>query len=519
MRVQSFACTAALLALLMIGDVRAAEFRVFPYLQNPGTDAMTVRWLSDDSAVGTLTIDDGSDQKVIHSAPVRAETLVYNPFKTEPGGTHPEAPWMHSIRLTGLKAGTKYPYRVRQGLKEFASAFTTAPTADQPIRFLVYSDPETEPESSTTPPVDWPAPANCNRPEGMTRYLVDQTVGYRENCRLMAERQPNFIVVTGDLVETGGEQRDWDEFWKHNAGEYGTVADSIPLLAAIGNHENYAGPGGGYSAEGANFSTAKFTTYFDVPPNHATNSVHEGRYYRIDYGPVALITLDSSDGLPHQTAADTNHNLDGSNAPDFNPGSEQYRWLEAQLADAQKKSRFTFVQFHHTMYGSGPHSIPFGQKDFSGQSGIAMRVLQPLFFKYGVDTVFSGHDEMLERSFVTGTETLPDGSTRPHGIHFYDVGMGGDGLRGPSIGFDNPYRQFLAHDDAPEVWEGKHLVAGGKHYGHIEVNVAPSGSGVWRVEIVPVASFPLTDSEGNVTGWERRPYKDVVSFETPSQSK
>src|SRR4029078_9460909 len=101
--------------------------------------------------------------------------------------------------------------------------------------------------------------------------------------------------------------------------------------------------------------------------------------------------------------------LSGSNAPDFNPGSEQHKWFEAQLADAQKKSRFTFVQFHHTMYGSGPHSIPFGQPNFSGQSGIAMRGILPLLLRYGVDAVISGHDEMMERSLVTGTETLADG--------------------------------------------------------------------------------------------------------------
>ena len=49
-----------------------------------------------------------------------------------------------------------------------------------------------------------------------------------------------------------------------------------------------------------------------------------------------------------------------------------------------------------------------------------MRVLLPLLFRYGVDAVFSGHDEMLERSFVSGWETLAEGSTRPHGIHLYD---------------------------------------------------------------------------------------------------
>ena len=104
-----------------------------------------------------------------------------------------------------------------------------------------------------------------------------------------------------------------------------------------------------------------------------------------------------------------------------------------------------------------------------------------------------------------------------HRIHFYDVGIGGDGLRGPSEGFDNPYRQFLAHDDVPEVWNGKQLVSGGKHYGHLEVNVAQNAIGQWLAELTPVQVFPLLDSEGKVTGWERRTYDDVVTITAPAE--
>lgn len=499
-------------AILADGVASAESFRVLPYVQNPAQDAMTIRWLSDESEPGVLTVESADAVRTFRSQPLLAHALAYNPFKPEPGGPHPGLPWMHSVRVTGLKTGTRYAYRVHQGSKETSGSFRTAPTADTAIRFLVYSDPETEPESTTSPPVEWPAPINSNRPAGITKYLADQTVGYRNNIRFMAARNPDFILLTGDLVETGGEQRDWDEFWRHNSGDYGAIAVSVPILPALGNHENFAGPGGGYSAEGANFATDKFLTYFEVPANLATNPKHQGRYYRIDYGPITIITLDSSDGLPHKSDADTNHNLEGSNAPDFNPGSEQYQWFERQLADAQRKSRFTFVQFHHTMYGSGPHSIPFGRENFSGQSGIAMRVLKPLLFRYGVDVVFSGHDEMLERSMATDFETRPDGTIHPHSIHFYDVGIGGDGLRGPSIGFDNPFRKFLAHDDSPEVWNGKQLVSGGKHYGHLEVNVAPNTEGMWQAELTPVQIFPRLDNDGVVIGWERRIYDDVVTI-------
>jgi hypothetical protein len=505
--------TAPCLAILLVlGSARAEPFRVLPYLQHPARDAISIRWLSETADPGVLTVETPGGTWSVRSAPALAGALASNPFGKEPGGPHRAPPYLHRVRVTDLRPGTRYAYAVRQGGREYKSAFRTAPGRDQSVRFVVYSDCETEPESGTTDPVEWPPSPRCNRPRDVTRYLVNQTVGYRENLKVIAARQPDFVAIPGDLVEAGGKQRDWDEFWRHNAGDYGTLAGRVPILPALGNHENYAGPGAlrGYAAEASNFATAKYLAYFELPKNHARDPRHEGRYYRIDYGPVALITLDTSDGRPANTAADTNFSLSGSHAPDFNPGSEQYRWLEAQLADARKTSRFVFVQFHHLPYGSGPHSVPFGRPTFSGQAGIPTRALLPLLGRYGVAAVFSGHDEMLERSEVPAKETLPGGGTRSYTLHCYDVGIAGDGLRGPSEGFDNPFRKFLAHADAPEKWRGRQLLSGGKHYGHLEVNVDRGAGGAWRATITPVAVFPLTGAKGAVEGWERRPYDDVV---------
>ena len=68
----------------------------------------------------------------------------------------------------------------------------------------------------------------------------------------------------------------------------------------------------------------------------------------------------------------------------------------------------------------------------------------------------------------------------------------------------------MAHVDAPEQWDGRRLVDGGKHYGHLEVNVSVDAAGRWQAELQPVYVFPLMDDQGQVTGWERRVYDDVV---------
>lgn len=80
------------------------------------------------------------------------------------------------------------------------------------------------------------------------------------------------------------------------------------------------------------------------------------------------------------------------------------------------------------------------------------------------------------------------------------------------VPLDNPHQVFLAHLDAPEKWEGKKLVSGGKHYGHLEVNVQKSEKGTWSAEIAPVYVFPMMDKSGFIQSWERRVYDDVVTL-------
>ena len=510
--------TAVVLVMLVPASVgRAGDFRVDPYVQNPAEDAMTVMWFSQANTAGSLSYSTGGGgTTVVNSTPVLAAALSYDASET---GPDPGTPYLHQVRLTGLSTGTVYDYTVTQGATAISAEFHT-PSANQSVRFLVYGDSETEPEStgahvSWTTPAAPPSPADP-RPGAIMNYLLDQTTGYQQNLNVMQSRSPDFIAIAGDLVQSGGEQRDWDVFWRHNAGSLNNIAASTPILAAPGNHEQFDGSAGGYATGPSNASMDKYLTYFDVPANGATNAAHEGRYFRQDYGPVTMIALDVTNGLPDDSNKDTNWHLAGAaNAPDFNPGSEQYTWLETQLADAQQNSQFTFVFFHHVPYSVGPHGWPAGILTpglFDPQSGVPVRALTPLFQRYGVDAVLAGHDEMYERSAVPGTEQLPGGGTKDYDMQVYDIGIGGDGLRGPQDGLSNSFQQFLAHTDSLEEWAGNELLDGGKHYGHLEVNVFVNPQGFWQATFTPVFVFPVTDSNGNLTGaFERRVYDDEIN--------
>ena len=106
---------------------------------------------------------------------------------------------------------------------------------------------------------------------------------------------------------------------------------------------------------------------------------------------------------------------------------EQLAWLEKELASS--KSEWKIMFFHHPLYSSGG----------AHGSTVALREqIEPLFIKYGVDAVFSGHDHFYER-------------IKPqHGIYYF-VSGGAAKLREGDIrktpltekGFDTGYHFML----------------------------------------------------------------------------
>jgi len=495
-------------------------FRVYPYLQHPAPDAMTLLWFSEEPLPGQLSWEkkDSDDKTVVESDPEAATTLAYPDWEDSVyfGGEAPSFPYRHRVRLEELEPRTEYEYSVVQGTHTFRASFWTSLADNDSLRFVVYADPETEPES-TGKLASWVDPVSLSS----RSYLVDQTTGYRNNLEVIRSRHLDLVLIAGDLTQHGGEQRDWDEFWRHNTDSIGTesLAGQIPVLAVPGNHEYFEGAFmDGYNQPGSERAINRFRTYFESPSNLSPNPEQEGRYYSTTYGPATFIMLDVCNNGFNGSDEDTNFYLlgendpEGGNAPDFGVGSKQYLWLEEKLLEAQERALFTFVVLHHAPYSSGPHGFPAGLDEFSdNQSGVPVRALTPLFMKYGVDAVFSGHDEMWERSEITGVETEPDGGELIHTIQFYDVGTGGDGLREPEAGADNPYQKFLVHTDVPEVWEGSVFKEGGKHYGHLEVNILPLEDHVWQALLTPVYILPLFDAvDSTYSGFERKEYDDQV---------
>jgi hypothetical protein len=555
------------------------EFRVNPYLQNPSTDRMTITWFTNTDEPGELTVRGPGLRggTTYTTTPTHEAVLDYTDaeLSQEIAGLE-QGSWLrdgvnykHTVDVTGLRADKRYTYTVRVGTARFNANFRTAPDTSRwnSIRFVALADSETEPLGRVLRREWAPGALEENgeqRPsaeEGSTwdqtfgttvlsqvrtlRYILTEDEGYRRNLEVIENREPDFVVMPGDLVQGGGYQPGWDEFFRHNAGELASGLSHRPIIPAIGNWENFGALNGGYgTAEDRSpvvQARAKYHAYFDSPDNGT--DAHRDNYHRIDYGPVTLITLDSSNGEPDDTpgnypdeqkatgqeyrgpGTDTQNNYTreqyeaagGTDLADFNPGSTQWNWAEEQLADARSQGQIIFVQFHHAPYSSGEHGLPMYHELTSGQGGTPMRQYHSMFEEYGVAAVLSGHSEMFERSYVSES----DGP----GVHYYDVGVAGDGLRGerrdgtslndPLLKY-NPYSQWTADQHEPERWEQVdgtlQLVDGGKHYGHLEVNVENLRDGA-RVTFTPVYVFPVLDENYELVRTERRVYGDEVVLE------
>lgn len=511
-----------------LGDALAPEpegiddFRILPYLQRPETSSMTIVWFSHEGTPGELSISGPEyDREPIESVPELQPWLTYHEIeeseRTQFPDMHPGPSYKHSVTVSGLSPDTSYQYQVKQVKSEWSAAFRTSPSRDtrRNLRIIAFADSETDPEGRTTYREWYPGiqhEGSTGRPVDIERYLLTETYGFRHNLRIIQEREPDLLMMPGDIVQGGGYQRAWDEFWFHMAGRWDQPMSRVPLLMAMGNWENYGARVGGYEPWAIHRARQKYAAYIDSPPNN--NAAFQDRYYRTDFGSVTVLTLDSSNGLPDNTDNDTNINIDlasypGDDLPDTAPGSDQWNWTMAQLADARSKGQIIIVQFHHIPYSSGGHILPTSLPGSSGQSGLAMRAYTPWFQRFGVTAVLCGHNEQFERSKVGD-------------VLFYDVGVAGDGLGYPTDWKDprriNPWRQWSAYYDAPELWTGPRLIAGGRHYGHLEIDVRAEENG-HRVTLTPVYAFPVTDERGAVERIERRVYDDVVDMMVPLRTE
>jgi predicted phosphodiesterase len=184
-----------------------------------------------------------------------------------------------------------------------------------------------------------------NQPDSLKFAIIgDSGTGsssqYKVAEKLIAARAKfpyEFVLMMGDNLYSGNGPKDYQKKFEE---PYKTLLDSgLKFYAALGNHDN----------------------------------TDEKNYKPFNMGGQRYYTFKPKNGV-RIFALDSNY-MD----------QPQLQWLEKELTASGSDWKICF--FHHPLYSSGMHG-----------SDVQLRAqLEPLFLKYGVDVVFSGHEHFYER--------------------------------------------------------------------------------------------------------------------------
>ncbi|MCX5757690.1 MAG: metallophosphoesterase [Candidatus Hydrogenedentes bacterium] len=220
--------------------------------------------------------------------------------------------------------------------------------------------------------------------------MGDAQVGFEkwgDLLHLAVERHPDaaFCTLAGDLSNRGCDRNDWDAFLHGAEG----VFNHVPFVPALGNHDN--------CDEGA-----MYRALFDLPKNGPSGVVPE-LAYAFEYENALFLVLNSNWRPSTQTA-----------------------WIERQLS--QSKASWKFAIFHHPPYS------PKANRD----NPEIRDEWCPVFDKYHVDMVLTGHDHSYMRTYPfkkgVRTETAADGTVyvvSVSGTKFYEQQPG----KGSAVAF------------------------------------------------------------------------------------
>jgi Calcineurin-like phosphoesterase len=146
-----------------------------------------------------------------------------------------------------------------------------------------------------------------------------------------------FVIMLGDNITGGHSPHD---FYKKFAKPYAELLDEgVKFYASLGNHDR---------------TNERLYKPFNMGGK---------RYYSFKQGNVTFLALDSNYMDP-----------------------EQLDWIKRRLQEADTPWKICF--FHHPLYSNGKTHGP----------DLDLRhLLEPIFVRYGVNVVFSGHDHVYER--------------------------------------------------------------------------------------------------------------------------
>lgn len=203
------------------------------------------------------------------------------------------------------------------------------------------------------------------------KFLVfgdSQSINYntwRQTLLAACQAHPDaiFFMNAGDLVDVGQEYGQWHAWF--TASE--DVIDAIPVMPVAGNHESYT-PYRSFS------KPTYFTAQFRVPQNGPEGLA--GQVYSFNVGNVHFVALDTQAGEQARFMSDLLE--------------RQGAWLEEDLRKSDKQWKIVLM-----------HRPVFNNRTYVDNPNV-QQIFAPIFEKYRVNIVFSGHDHVVARARPNG---------------------------------------------------------------------------------------------------------------------
>jgi predicted MPP superfamily phosphohydrolase len=316
-----------------------------PYLQNLGTDEVTVMWITHKNCFSWVEYGAGTYTS--------KREFAYNHGLIEANNR------IHKITITGLKAGTDHKYKLvsteitgysgskvlfGETISSPLYAFKTPSEDEHEFKMVVFNDIH-------------------DRPQIIPQLLYRH--GYTGN-----KRDFDFVVFNGDCFDwVRDEQQMVDHLIKPSVDIFAT---EFPFILTQGNHECR----GSFSRH--------IPKYYAYP---------EGKYYySFRRGPVHFLILDSG-----EDKTDDNVEYGGLTAFD-RYRLEQRKWLEKEIeTDAFKKAPFRVLLIHISPWHSGEWHGTLHCREVFG----------PLLNKAKIDLQISGHTHRYATHDADATHNFP----------------------------------------------------------------------------------------------------------------
>ena len=287
-----------------------------PYIQQMSTKDATICW---STLEGMSTI---KDQK--------GKTDTIREYK------------QHTIHLANLRPNTSYSYDVlNDGSEEGKGTLTTYPDKVVPFNFIAIGD-------------------------SRNRHDVHAKI-----VKKMGEKNPRFVVNSGDLVANGRSIGDWEAFFTVN----NEFMKNTPYYPVLGNHEK---------------DSPYYYDFFDLPNNE--------RYYYFTVGDALFIVLDSEGPRLTVPAFISNDKRDQFW---YDTGIEylktQKEWLENVL-NLNKEAGFVFIFQHLPLYSV--------KKSRVEESKMYRAFWGDIFARHGVQVFLNGHDHHYHHAIDNGVHFI-----------------------------------------------------------------------------------------------------------------